>query len=379
MQYRKFGKLDWQASILGFGAMRLPQSGPTPAEVNAPLAIEMIRHAIDRGVNYVDTAYPYHSGQSEVVVGQALQDGYRERVKLTTKLLAGRVETAADFDRYLSEQLTRLQTEKLDFYLLHGLNRNSWRKVRDLGVLDWAERMIAAGRFAHLGFSFHDDYATFQEIVDAYDDWTMCQIQYNYMDVDFQAGRRGLEYAAGKGLAVVVMEPLRGGGLARTPPGPVADVFQSDPKGRTPAEWALRWVWNQPAVTLALSGMSTPEQVVENLAVAEDARADELAAADLELIERVREAYRDYRPVPCTDCGYCQPCPSGVAIPEIFSIYNDATIYDAPGGARFRYMAYKANHGADRCTECNQCVEVCPQEILVPEWLKKANALLNPG
>lgn len=379
MQYRKFGKLDWEVSTLGFGAMRLPRSGDTPADVDAPLAIRMIRYAVDHGVNYIDTAYPYHSGQSEVVVGQALQDGYRERVKLTTKLLAGRVETAADFDRYLNEQLTRLQTDKLDFYLLHGLNRNSWRKIRDLGVLKWAERAMAAGRFERLGFSFHDDYAIFQEIVDAYDQWTLCQIQYNYMDTCFQAGRRGLEYAAGKGLAVVVMEPLRGGGLAKAPPGPVAEVFQSDPKKRTPTELALQWVWNQPEVTLALSGMSTLEQVVQNVAIAERATPGMLDANDLALVERVREAYRDYRPIPCTDCGYCQPCPSGVAIPDIFSIYNDATIYDAPGGARFRYAAFKANHGADRCTECNQCVEVCPQEILVPEWLKKANALLNPG
>lgn len=379
MQYRKFGSLDWQASILGFGAMRLPLAGPKPADVDAPLAIQMIRHAIDSGVNYLDTAYPYHTGQSEVVVGRALADGYRARVRLATKLMASRVETTADFDRYLDEQLGRLQTEKLDLYLLHGLNRNSWRKIRDLGVLDWAERAIAAGRFDHLGFSFHDDYATFREIVDAYDGWTMCQIQYNYMDTDFQAGRQGLEYAAGKGLAVVVMEPLRGGGLAKTPPGPVADVFRSDPAGRTPAELALQWVWNQPEVSLALSGMSTPEQVAQNLAVAESARPGMLGPADMALVERIRQAYREYQPIPCTDCGYCLPCPDGVAIPSVFQLYNEAMIYDAPGGSRFRYMGIKADHGADRCTECNQCVEVCPQEILVPEWLKRANTLLNPG
>jgi predicted aldo/keto reductase-like oxidoreductase len=379
MRYRKFGKLDWEVSALGFGAMRLPLAGPTPADVDATLAIRMIRHAIDSGVNYVDTAYPYHSGQSEVVVGRALQDGYRERVKLTTKLLAGRCETPADFDRYLDEQLTRLQTDKLDFYLLHGLNRNSWRKIRDMGVLKWAERAIAAGRFDHLGFSFHDDYDVFQEIVDAYDKWALCQIQYNYMDIDSQAGSRGLEYAASKGLAVVVMEPLRGGGLVKAPPDPVAEIFQSDPKKRSAVEWALEWVWNQPEVTLALSGMSTMEQVVQNIEIADRAQPGMLTADDLALIDRVREAYRDHQPIPCTDCGYCQPCPSDVAIPNILSLYNEAMIYDTPGASRFRYMAFKANRGADRCTECNECVEACPQDIPIPEWLKKANALLNPG
>ena len=379
MQYRKFGSLDWEVSTLGFGTMRLPTTEGTPPGVDAPEAIRMIRHAIDHGVNYVDTAYPYLGGQSEVVVGQALQDGYRERVKLTTKLLASRVESAADFDRYLDEQLTRLQTDKLDFYLLHGLNRGSWHKVRDLGVLNWAERAIAAGRFGRLGFSFHDDYEVFQEIVDAYDQFALCQIQYNYMDTDYQAGRRGLEYAARKGLAVVVMEPLRGGGLVKTPPAPVAAVFQSDPQKRTPVELALQWVWNQPEVTLALSGMSTLEQVAENLEIADRARPGMLSADDLALIDRVREAYREFQPIPCTDCGYCLPCPSGVAIPDIFGLYNDAAIYDAPAMSRFRYMPFKTHHGADRCTECGDCLEACPQNIPIPDWLKKADALLNPG
>jgi predicted aldo/keto reductase-like oxidoreductase len=297
--------------------MRLPLKDRDPANVDEPESIRMIRYAIDHGVNYLDTAYGYHSGQSERIVGRALQDGYRQRIRLATKLPVQLVESAKDFDRILNEQLERLQTDKLDFYLLHGLNGRSWAKVRDLGILRWAEDTMAEGRFDHLGFSFHDDYDAFQEIVDAYDNWTLSQIQYNYMDVDYQAGRRGLEYAAGKGLAVVVMEPLRGGRLANVPPEQVARVWESAPQKRSPVEWALLWVWNQPEVAVALSGMSAMEHVVENVAVAARSGAGTLTADDLALFDSVQEAYQGSYPVPCTSCGYCMPCPNGVEIPSI--------------------------------------------------------------
>ncbi len=378
MNYRKFGKLDWQVSALGVGCMRLPTLNNNPAEIDIPQAVDIIRYAIDHGVNYVDTAYFYHSGKSEVVVGQALRDGYRARTRLATKLPVSRVKSAADFDLLLNEQLARLQTDRLDFYLLHGLNRRSWHKVRDLGVLDWAERAIRDGRFDHLGFSFHDEYDVFQEIVDAYHGWTFCQIQYNYMDTDFQAGKRGLEYAAARGLAVVTMEPLRGGALAKAPPGPVADVFRDDPKGRDPVAWGLQWVWHWPEVALALSGMSTMAQVKRNVALAGEAQTGMLDTADLALIDRVREAYRDFQPVPCTECGYCLPCSAGVAIPDILKLYNDAEMYDAPRAGRFRYQVLGEERWADRCTDCDECVAACPQGIAVPEWLKKAHALLGP-
>ena len=289
MQYRKFGKLDWEVSVLGFGTMRLPLTDENQANVDEPEAIRMIRYAIDHGVNYLDTAYPYHSGKSERIVGRALKDGYRERIKLATKLPTWFVESAKDFDRYFNEQLERLQTDKIDFYLLHGLNGRSWSKVRDLGVLRWAEGMMNDGRFDHLGFSFHDDTDAFKEIIDAYDNWTLGQIQYNYMDVDYQAGRRGLEYAVDKGLAVVVMEPLRGGLLSKKPPEQVAKLWAGAPQKRTPAEWGLLWVWNQPEVSVALSGMSAMEHVVENVAVADRSRPGTLTADELELIDQVRK------------------------------------------------------------------------------------------
>jgi len=380
MQYLKFGKLDWKVSALGFGAMRLPLTDSNPASVDEPESIRMIRYAIDHGVNYLDTAYPYHSGQGERIVGRALQDGYRGKMKLATKLPARLVESAADFDRFLNEQIERLQT-RIDFYLLHGLNSHSWPKVRDLGVLRWAEGAIADGRFDRLGFSFHDNVDVFREIVDAYDNWTLCQIQYNYMDVDYQAGHSGLEYAASKGLAVVVMEPLRGGRLAKEPPERVARVWASAPRKRTPAEWGLLWVWNQPEVSITLSGMSTMEQVVENVAVAARSGPGTLTADEMALFNRVREAYRGLSPVPCTSCGYCMPCPNGVEIPSIFQIYNEAIMYDDPRTGRFRYRGpngLKEEQRADQCTECGDCMDACPQDIDIPEWLQKAHSMLGP-
>jgi len=381
MQYRRFGKLEWEVSALGFGAMRLPLTDINPASVDEPESIRMMRYAIDHGVNYLDTAYGYHGEQGERIVGRALQDGYRERMKLATKLPARLVESARDFNRFFNEQLERLQTGKIDFYLLHGLNGQSWSKVRDLGVLRWAEGKIADGQIDYLGFSFHDDYKVFKEIVDAYDNWTLCQIQYNYMDVTYQAGTRGLKYAAAKGLAVVVMEPLRGGRLAKTPPEQVAKVWAGTAHKRTPAEWGLLWVWNHPEVSVALSGMSAMEQVVENVAVADCSGPGTLPANELALINRVRKAYRGLNPVPCTSCGYCMPCSSGVEIPSIFQMYNDAMMWDDPRTGRFRYRGpggLNEEQRADQCTDCGECVEACPQDIPIPEWLEKAHALLGP-
>ena len=380
MQYRKFGKLDWEVSVLGFGAMRLPVIGNDMANIDEPESTRMIRYAINHGVNYLDTAYPYHAGQGEIFVGRVLQDGYRERIKLATKLPSRMVESAQDFDRFFNEQIRRLQTDKVDFYLLHGLNSHSWTKVRDLGVLRWAEGKIADGLIDYLGFSFHDDYEVFKEIVDAYDNWTLSQVQYNYMDIDYQAGRRGVEYAAGKGLAVVVMEPLRGGRLSRKPPELVAEVWEKATQKRSQAEWALQWVWNQPEISVVLSGMSTMEQVVENVEIADRSGPGKLTADELSLIDRAREAYRGLSPIPCTKCGYCMPCPNGVAIPNIFEIYNDVIIYDDLQGGRFRYQlpgVLGEEQRADHCLECGECLEACPQEIPIPEWLRKAHELLG--
>lgn len=380
MQYRTFGPLEWRPSALGFGAMRLPTLNGDPSKIDTRLATRMIRTAIDRGVNYVDTAWPYHKEQSEPFIGRCLQDGYRDRVKLATKLPTWLVNDRADFDRYLVQQMERLRTDHIDFYLLHGLNAARWQQMQSLGALEWAEAEIAHGRIGHLGFSFHDNLDVFIEIVNAYD-WTFCQIMYNYMDVEFQAGEKGLRYAADRGLAVVVMEPLRGGSLTRTPPEPVAQPWSSVWRQRTPADWALQWVWNHPQVSLALSGMSAMSHVEENLDSADRSGIDTLSKDELAVIAQVRDAYRARSPVPCTDCKYCMPCPSGVAIPRIFRLYNDAQMYADMQSARTSYNRFlQPEHRADQCVACGQCERSCPQQIEIVQWLKRIHEeLLEPA
>jgi len=378
MKYRKFGNLSWQASALGFGMMRLPIIGEDTAAIDEPEATRMLHYAIDHGVNYVDTAWTYHSEQSEPFVGRALKNGYRDKVKLATKLPVWLTKQASDFDRILNEQLRRLQTDHIDFYLLHSLSAESWRKVRDMGVLPWAEKALADGRIRYLGFSFHDDYAAFQEIVDAYDKWTFCQIQYNYMDIENQAGTRGLKYAADKGLAVVVMEPLLGGRLAN-PPMAIRELWDKSAVKRSPADWALQWVWDQPEVSLLLSGMTTMQHVQENLASAERSALGALTKSEQVLIAQVRDKYKELCPIPCTKCGYCMPCPSGVDIPRVFEVFNEGLMHDDPPGARVRYKLVPKEARANQCIQCQQCEEVCPQDILVSEWMPKVDEVLAQG
>jgi predicted aldo/keto reductase-like oxidoreductase len=379
MKYRKFGKLDWQASALGFGAMRLQIIDGNHGNVDEIAVIKMMRYAIDHGVNYIDSAHGYHRGNSEIVIGKALQDGYRSKVKVATKLPCHVVNSTADFDRCLEEQMERLQTKQIDFYLLHHLNRLVWPKMVKLGIFKWADKAIADGRIAHFGFSFHDHYDLFKEIVDSYDNWTVAQIQYNFMDEEFQAGTRGLQYAYEKDLAVVIMEPLRGGRLT-VPPENVAKIWEEAKIQRTPQEWGLRWVWNHPEVSVVLSGMSKMEQVVENVAFAAHSQPHNLTAEDLALIARVRDTYRAMGPIDCTGCRYCMPCPNGVEIPRIFGWYNEAVIHNSPQRLRSYYndpnMLDKSER-VENCIKCEICVEKCPQNLPIPELLDKAHAFLT--
>jgi hypothetical protein len=382
MQYRPFGTTGFQVSALGFGAMRLPTAN---GAIDEPEATRIIRHAIDQGVNYVDTAYPYHEGTAEAFLGRALQGGYRERIKLVTKMPSWEIRSADDFDRYLDEQLERLQVPYVDFYLLHTLNKTHWPKLRDLGVRQWAERAMADGRIGGLGFSFHDDVATFKQIVDEYD-WALCQIQYNYMDVENQAGLEGLRYAAAKGLAVVIMEPLRGGKLV-SPPAPIQALWDSAPVRRTPVEWALHWLWSQPEVSVVLSGMSNMEQVQQNLATADASRVGLLAPEELALVERVREGYADLIAIPCTGCAYCMPCPQGVDIPTNLAVYNEGIMFGTPEASRGQYAwqkfayeeqgIYDHDIRAEMCVQCGACETKCPQGIPISEWMPVIHAALG--
>jgi predicted aldo/keto reductase-like oxidoreductase len=377
MKYRKFGKLDFKVSALGFGAMRLPIIGNDRSNIDEPEAIKMMRYAIDHGVNYVDTAYPYHNGQSEVVVGKTLKDGYREKVKLATKMPSWLIDSQSDMDKYFDEQLSRLQADYVDFYLLHGLHRERWEKLKKLDVLSWAEKMIDKGKIRHLGFSFHDDFDVFKEIVDGYDGWTFCQILFNYMDQDRQAGTQGLKYAASKGLAVVIMEPIAGGNLVVNPPQAIQALWDSVKTKRTQAEWALQWVWNHPEVSVVLSGMSTMQQVVENVKSASMSGPRSLSAKELQLIEKVRQKYGEYGFIGCTGCRYCLPCPQGVAIPEIFALFNEYYTKRGDEEAQKKVVekyieTIAEENGAKNCAKCRQCEELCPQHLPISSLIANA-------
>ena len=381
MQYRTFGKLAFKPSALGFGAMRLPvlkgaDGRPDFKQIDYPAATAMLRRAIDGGVNYVDTAWVYHEDTCEAWLGEALKGGYRDKVKLATKMPVWDVKKPGDFDRILDIQRERLQEDCIDFYLLHSLDAAHWKGVIEQGQLASAEKALTDGRIAHFGFSFHGTSELFEEILAATDLWEFCQIQFNYMDEEYQAGRRGLELAAAKGLGVIVMEPVRGGMLTRNLPPQVEAVWAEAPVRRSPAEWALQWVWDNPEVSFLLSGMSEMRHVEENLVYAERSRPGLLSGAELALVARVRDLYRELSPVPCTACRYCMPCPQGVNIPDILELYNDGHMFGDPGRQRFFYTWLEEDERADRCTACGECEAKCPQGIAVSGWMEKAQAFL---
>ncbi len=287
MQYRKMGSLEWEVSALGFGCMRLPSRRFSLMGADLEESKRIIRYGIDRGINYIDTAWPYHLGESEKFLGEILKDGYREKVKLVTKLPLFLVRKTEDYDRFLNIQLERLQTDFLDIYLFHSMNAGAFDKLKRLGLIEKMEKAQKQGRIGHIGFSFHDTYPVFKEIVDYYD-WDMTQIQYNYMDTGIQATTDGLEYAHSKGIAVVVMEPVKGGTLAN-PPAEAVEVMESASIDHTPVDWALQFLWNRPEVATVLSGMSNMQQVVENCDSAEKSGINSLKQEEEQVINRLAE------------------------------------------------------------------------------------------
>ncbi|MBT3381644.1 MAG: aldo/keto reductase [Lentisphaerae bacterium] len=374
MNYRNFGRLDFQVSALGFGCMRLPVIDGDMNNIDEALAIDMIRYGIDHGVNYIDTAYPYHGGNSERVLGKALKGGYREKVKVATKLPTWAVHEPADFDRLLEEQLERLQLDAVDVYLLHNLKTTNWSKLCDLGVRSWLDRILAEGKTDHVGFSYHDHFELFTAIIGGYDNWAMAQIQYNYVNEEVQAGTKGLEYAADQGLAVVIMEPLLGGCLA-TPSTSAQVVFDASGSKRTPADWALQWLWNKPEVSTVLSGMSTMRHVVENVASAGRSEVGGFSDSDLQVIADVAREYNSLNVIPCTGCGYCTPCPTGVDIPQNFQLYNDTVVFGGNQATLNRnlYSGMPTEAKANACVACGKCEDKCPQKIAIREWLPKVH------
>lgn len=397
MKYRKMGSLDWDVSILGFGAMRLPMIDQST--VNEEEAIKMIRYAIDNGVNYIDTAYPYHNGESEVIIGKALKDGYRDKVYLTTKLPMWAVKNSEDFDKFLSEQIDRLQSNP-DIYLFHGLTKNRIEKIKKLNLIEKMEDARERGLFKYIGFSFHDNFEVFKEIIDYYK-WDCCQIQFNYLDVEYQAGTKGVEYAGSKNVALIIMEPIRGGKLATiedkldTKP-ELRTILDNSKTKRTLADWALQFVWNHPEVCVVLSGMSNMQQVKENIESANNSAINSLNKDELKTISKLRETYDKYDLVPCTSCRYCLPCPNGVSITWIFRLLNDLGywgeerkdrllfFYDrmakTPEELEKRLLEEEEVEGAaSLCIQCGECLEKCPQQIDIPDMIERGNGIFKEG
>jgi len=384
MQYREFGKLGFKVSTFGMGCMRLPlkklEGGKTEyGQIDEKEAIAMVRYAADHGVNYFDTAYAYHDGNSEKVLGKALKGGYREKVKLATKLPVWKVEKYEDFDKILDEQLKRLEVDFVDFYLLHSLSADSWKKAKRLGALEFLDRAVESGKIKHPGFSFHDRVEIFRNIIDSYDRWSMCQVQYNILDEHAQAGIEGIKYAASKGIPVVIMEPLRGGRLVNGISADIKAVWDKTDIKRSPAEWAFRWVCNHPEVTVILSGVSTMEQLKDNIRIFENALPGSMTDKELAIVKEVQECYKSKIKVGCTGCRYCMPCPSGVQIDSTFSLYDTAMLFDNLAGNRERYKKEYIDKGKDAtlCVECGHCESVCPQHIPIIEKLKEAHKVLS--
>ncbi|MBU3198419.1 aldo/keto reductase [Clostridium estertheticum] len=380
MLYRKFGKTNEMVSALGFGCMRLPiLPGGDQSKIDEEKSIKLVRFAIDEGVNYIDTAYPYHGtgmgsgGASEPFVAKVLKDGYREKVKLATKLPSWLIKTREDMDKFLNEQLQRLETDSIDFYLVHGLNVKTWSVLKGLGISEFLDAAIKDGRIKYAGFSFHDKLPIFKEIVDYYD-WSFCQIQYNYLDENFQAGTEGLEYASQRGLGITIMEPLRGGKLAANLPKEAINVFDKANVKRTPVDWALSWVWNHPEVSVILSGMNEMNQITENIKTASEVKVNSLTDEELKIVSKVKTVIEEKVKVSCTACEYCMPCPAGVNIPKNFTFYNNHFMFDKEENYS---LAVPNKEKASNCVECGKCETHCPQGISIRNELKNVKELFE--
>lgn len=367
MQYRELA--GEKVSVLGFGLMRLPVQDGDPAKINKEKTYEMIQYAIDNGVNYFDNAYVYHNEASEKIAGEILDEhGLRDKVKLATKLPTWKVKSEDDVTRLLDEQLERYRTDHIDFYLCHALDKDRFDNIiLKYNVLPILEKAKAEGKIRHIGFSFHDDLDTFKRIIDSYDKWEFCQIQLNYINTEYQSGIEGLEYAASKGLGVIIMEPLLGGKLAAPSP----QVKKELPDTKTPVEWAFDFLWNRPEVRTTLSGMGAIEQVKENIAYADKAAAGMLSADELSVLAAAKKVFDVMALVPCTKCGYCMPCPFGLDIPGIYEAYNQMPVI---GSDKAKEMYRKFEKKADACKKCKSCERICPQGIetskLMPQIAK---------
>jgi predicted aldo/keto reductase-like oxidoreductase len=372
MLYREVPKNGDKLSVLGYGCMRLPVRRQS---INEKLAEKQIMYAMDQGVNYFDTAVPYHNGKSEPFLGKVFfKNGCREKIKIATKLPHWSANSRMEMDKILDAQLSKLRTDRIDYYLIHGLGGELWETAKQNGVIEFLDDALKKGKIINAGFSFHGLAQEFNIIVDDYD-WTFCQIQYNFLDTKNQAGTAGLQYAASKDMAVIIMEPLRGGNLAKTPPPTVKDIWAKADQKKTPVAWSLGWIWNHPEVTVVLSGMNNDDHINENLALAEKALPDSFSEKEVKLVEEAAAEFRQLMKVGCTGCQYCMPCPAGVNIPSCFECYNSRHTFK---DKRAKMMYLFQNGGlvsekptmASMCVECGECLEKCPQHLPIPDLLK---------
>ena len=371
MKYRTMGKLGIQASAFGLGCMRFNGAASGDSIIDEEKAISLIRRAVDGGVTYLDTAYVYLDKTSEIVLGKALRDGYRERVTIATKMPMEYVHDRGEMEALLNSELQKLQTDHIDFYLMHGINLEKWNYFKSIGAPEFFDDMKKTGKIRYKGFSFHGPYEEFACILND-SDWDMVQIQYNFMDVNNQAGTRGLELAGQKGIPVVIMEGLLGGRLSKAPEN-VQALYDAFPVKRSPVEWAFRWLCNHPEVSVVLSGCNEETQIDDNLRIFDSVGAGIMNEEEQNLMDKVREAYLSRTKIGCTGCRYCMPCPNGVNIPGIFTAWNTASLYDTPAKENWPLRQIQENGGApDQCIECGACEAACPQHLSIRENLQKA-------
>ena len=377
MRYRKLGKTNEDVSILGFGCMRFPE---IDGRIDEEKTITMLRYAIDNGLNYIDTAYPYHNGQSEVVVGKALKNGYREKVKLATKLPSWLIKNRDDMDRVIKEQLEKLETDYIDFYLIHNLNKNDYKRLKENGLFDFIKKIKKEKLVRYVGFSFHDTFDVFKEIVDDYD-WDFAQIQYNYIDEDYQAGNEGLLYARNKGLGIVIMEPLRGGSLVNNLSPEIKVIIRDSKIEKAAPMWAFKFLYNKDEIDVVLSGMSTIEQVIDNLKIADnEGIPNSMTSEEEETLNKLKVEFKSKIKVNCTGCKYCIPCPVGVDIPKCFELLNNSSMFNDIETPKSKYNAFvvSENAQASNCVKCGACEKKCPQHIKIREKLEEVvNTLEN--
>ncbi|NLD20205.1 MAG: aldo/keto reductase [Clostridiales bacterium] len=373
MQYRNFDKIDEKVSLMGLGAMRLPSVEGNENEADEERSIKIIRDAIDSGVNYIDTAFTYHNGKSERIVGKALKDGYREKVLLADKMPIWLAKEEDDVKSLFDKQMERLDTECIDMYLVHNICVPHWKRAKKLNLMDFLEKMKAEGKIKYIGFSFHDSYEFFEEVVDAYP-WDFCQIQLNYVDKNHQAGLKGLKYAASKGMGVAIMEPLKGGRIVSSLPPTVEKIWDAYPVKKSLPEWAFKWLASMPEVTVILNGISSEKQLEENLQLLSKEDILELSNDENSLIDKVSDEYNRLIKYSCTGCKYCMPCTQRLDIPKIIEYYNDWNVYEQNPNTKFEYTTWlPSGHHASDCIDCKACEEHCPQNLPITEIMKRAS------